>query len=172
MLGRSVTVSGEGHFWSEIPCLRGVQWRIVCLQCHPSGCNFWLEWFVWINGTAGTCQTSRFGDWGHDKCAMGPKQSLEGVLFGLKSPCLRGAPWHVLGLQSHPCGCNCWSEWFVWISGTGGTCQTYRFGYGAHARCSRGPKRLLERGLFQPKIPISEGDSAARSWPPMSLKWM
>ena len=31
-----------------------------------------------------------FGDSGHGKCAMGPKQSLEGVLFGLKSPCLRG----------------------------------------------------------------------------------
>ena len=31
-----------------------------------------------------------FGDMGHVKCAMGPKQSLEGVLFGLKSPCLRG----------------------------------------------------------------------------------
>ena len=29
------------------------------------------------------------GDRGHAKCAMGPKQSLEGVLFGLKSPCLR-----------------------------------------------------------------------------------
>ena len=27
---------------------------------------------------------------GHVKCAMGPKQSLERVLFGLKSPCLRG----------------------------------------------------------------------------------
>ena len=33
-----------------------------------------------------------FGDRGHVKCAMGPKQSLEGVLFGLKSPCLRGVP--------------------------------------------------------------------------------
>ena len=29
-----------------------------------------------------------FGDMGHAKCAMGPKQSLVGVLFGLKS----GAP--------------------------------------------------------------------------------
>ena len=26
-----------------------------------------------------------FGDRGHDKCALGPKQSLEGVLFGLKT---------------------------------------------------------------------------------------
>ena len=39
-----------------------------------------------------------FGNRGHAKCAMGPKQSLEGVLFGLKSPCLRGVPRHVLGL--------------------------------------------------------------------------
>ena len=31
-----------------------------------------------------------FGDIGHVKCAMGPKQSLEAVLFGLKSPCLGG----------------------------------------------------------------------------------
>ena len=32
-----------------------------------------------------------FGDRGHAKYAMGPKQSLEGVLFGLKSPSLSRA---------------------------------------------------------------------------------
>ena len=47
-----------------------------------------------------------FGDRGHDKCALGPKQSLEGVLFGLKSPCLRGVPRHIIGLQCHPSGCR------------------------------------------------------------------
>ena len=56
-----------------------------------------------------------FGDRGHDKCALGPKQSLEGVLFGLKSPCLslRGVQRHVLGLQCRPSDCNFWLEWFV-----------------------------------------------------------
>ena len=47
-----------------------------------------------------------FGDRGHAKCAMGPKQSLERGLFGLKSPCLRGVPRHILGLQCHPTGCR------------------------------------------------------------------
>ena len=54
---------------------------------------------------------------GHDRYAMGPKQSLEGVIFGLKSPCLRGVQLHVLGLQRHPSGCNFWMEWFLWING-------------------------------------------------------
>ena len=43
MLRGSETVSGEGHFWSKILMPEGVQWRIVCLQCHPSGCDFRLE---------------------------------------------------------------------------------------------------------------------------------
>ena len=49
-----------------------------------------------------------FGDRGHAKCKMGPKLSLEGVLLGLKSPCLslRGVPWDVLGLQCHPSDCR------------------------------------------------------------------
>ena len=48
------------------------------------------------NGSYGSMRPRRhvrhlaFGDRGNVKCAMGPKQSLEGVLFGLKSPCLRG----------------------------------------------------------------------------------
>ena len=77
-------------FRLKSPCLRGVQRHVLDLQCHSSGCNFWLEWFVWINGTQGTCATSRFRDGGHAKCSMGPKRSLERVFFGLKSPCLRG----------------------------------------------------------------------------------
>ena len=59
------------------PCLRKVQRHVHGLQCHQSGCNFWLEWFVWINGTWWTCQTSRFGDGGHGRCSMGSKRSLE-----------------------------------------------------------------------------------------------
>ena len=58
-----------------------------------SGCNFWLEWFGWINGTWGICQTSRFGDGGPDRCSRSPKPSLEKVFYfysSLKSPFLRG----------------------------------------------------------------------------------
>ena len=35
-----------------------------------------------------------------------------------------------------------------------------------------GPKRSLDRVVFSLKIPISEGGSAACSWPPMSPKWL
>ena len=44
-----------------------------------------------------------FGDRGHAKCTMGPKQLLEGVLFvfSLKSPCLKGFQRHVLSLASN-----------------------------------------------------------------------
>ena len=85
MLGGSVTVSGEGHFWSKILMSEGVQWRIVYLQCHPTVISGW-------NGSYGSMRSRghvrhlKFGDMGHVKCAMGPKQSLEGVLFGLKPP--------------------------------------------------------------------------------------
>ena len=40
---------------------------------------------------------SRSGDGGPDRCSMGPKRSLERVIFSLKSPFLRGVQWHVLG---------------------------------------------------------------------------
>ena len=43
------------------------------IHSHPSDCNVWLEWLVWINGTQGTCQTPRIGDGGHDRHSMGPK---------------------------------------------------------------------------------------------------
>ena len=48
-------------------------------------------------------------------------------------------------------------EWFIWIDGTQGTGQTVRFGDVGHARCSMGPKRLLERGLFRLKYPCLRG---------------
>ena len=110
MLRGFLTVSGEERviFGQKSLCLRGVQWRIVCLQCHPNGQNFRLEWFVWIHETRGHVRHLELGDRGHAKCAMEPKQSLEGVLFGLKSPCLRGVPRHDLGLQCHSSGCNFW----------------------------------------------------------------
>ena len=49
-----------------------------------------------------------------------------------------------------------------------------RFGDEGPASCSMGPKQSLERVIFSLKseIPISEGGSATRSWPPMSPKWL
>ena len=108
---------------------------------------------MWTNGTKGTCQTSGFGDGGHVRCSMGPTQSLERVFFSLKSPFLRGVQRHILGLQCDRSGCNFWLEWLVWINGTWGTCQTSRFGDGVHARCTMGPKQLLETVFFSLKYP-------------------
>ena len=122
---------------------------MLSLQCHQRGCNFWLERFEWVNGTWGLCPKFRFGDGGYDRCSMGPKRSLERVLFSLKSPFLRGVQRHVLSLQCHQSGCNFSLEWFGWVNGTWWTCQTSRFGSGGHARCSMGPKRSLERVLFR-----------------------
>ena len=52
--------------------LRWVERHVLGLQCHEIGCNIWLKWFGWINGTwRGTCQMSRFGDGGPDRCSMG-----------------------------------------------------------------------------------------------------
>ena len=39
---------------------------------------------------------SRVGDGGPDRCSLGPKQSLERVVFSLKSPFLRGVERYVL----------------------------------------------------------------------------
>ena len=101
----------ERVFFSlKSPFLRGVQRHVLGLQCHQSGCNFWLVRFGWINGTWGICQTSRFGDGGPERCSMGPKPSLERVFFSLKSPFLRGVQRHVLGLQCHQSGYNFWLE--------------------------------------------------------------
>ena len=87
------TVAGGGRFWPETPpppCLRGVQRHILGLQCHSSGCNFRMEWSVWINGTQTTYPMATIGDGGHVRCTMGPKRSLESVFTSLKTPCLRG----------------------------------------------------------------------------------
>ena len=90
---------------------------------------------------------------------MGPKQSLEGVIFGLKSPCLRGLLQHVLGLQCHPSDCSFRSEWFVWINGTQGTHQAARIGDGGHVRCSISmvSKRFLEIVFISLKSPCLRG---------------
>ena len=116
--------------------------------------------FLWIHELhRGHVRHLDVGDRGHAKCAMGPKQSLEGVLFGLKlkSPCLMGVPWHVPGLQCHPSGCHFWLEWFVWINGTHGTSQTSEVGDEGHARCAMGPKRSLERVFLSLKSPCLMG---------------
>jgi len=90
----------EKVFYSlKSPFWRGVQRHIHGLQCRPSDCDFWLEWFGWINGTWGTYQKSRFGDGGPERCSMGPKPLFERVFFSLKSPFLRGGQRHVHGLN-------------------------------------------------------------------------
>ena len=69
----SKTVAGGGHFWLEITMSEGFfQQHVLGLQCHTSGCNVRLEWFVWINGTNETCPASIFGDGVHAKCSLGP----------------------------------------------------------------------------------------------------
>ena len=144
-------------FSLKSPFLRGVQRHVLGLQCHQSesGCNFWLEWFGWINGTWGTCEMSRFGDGGPARCSMDPKRLLERVFFSLlKSPFLRGVQRHVHGLQCHQSGCNFWLECFIWIHEIRGACWTSRFGDGGHVRCSMGPKRSLERVFFSLKSPF------------------
>ena len=127
------------------------------LQCHASGCNFHLEWFVWINGTQGTRQTPRFGNWGHARRSMGPKRSLERVFFSLKPPCGREVQRHVLVLHCHPSGCTFRLERFPWINGTGGPCPTSSFGEWVHAKSLMGPKRWLEVVLFDRKSPCRRG---------------
>ena len=41
-----------------------------------------------------------------------------------------------------------------------------------HAKCANGSKTVAGGGPFWPEIPMSAGGSAARSWPPMPLKWL
>ena len=115
----------ERVFFSlKSPCRsrRGVQVQrhVLVLQCHPSGWNFRLEWFPWINGTGGTRRASSFGEWVHAKSSMGPKWWLEVVLFGRKSPCRRGIQWplvaHIATQVSVFSGCS--SLWG--INGTKG----------------------------------------------------
>ena len=89
MLSGSVTVSGKGRFWPDPQCLRGVQWRIICLQVtQMAAISGWYGSYGSVR-PRGHVRHLAFGERWHAKCAMGLKQSLEGVLFGLKSPCLR-----------------------------------------------------------------------------------
>ena len=111
MLGGAVTVSGEDHFWSEIPMSEGgssggLFASNVTQMAVSSGWNGSYG----SMGPRGHVRHLAFGDRGHAKCALCPKQSLEGVLFGLKSPCRRAVQRHVLGLQCHSSGCKFWLE--------------------------------------------------------------
>ena len=126
MLGGAVTISGEGHFWSEMPMSEGgFRGGLFASNVTQMAVISDLNGSYRSMSPRGHVSHLNFGDMGHVKCAMGPKQSLEGVLFGLKlkSPCLRGIQRHILGLQCHSSGCNFWLEWFIWIDGTRGTCQ-------------------------------------------------
>ena len=99
-----------------------------------------------------------FGDGGMPSAQCVQNSRWRGsFFFGLKSPCLRGVPQHVHGLQCRSSDCNFRLEQFVWNNGTKGICPTPRFGDGVHARCSMGPSRSLERVFFSLKIPMSEG---------------
>ena len=73
-------------FGFKPPFLRGVERYVLGVKCHSCGCNFSLEWFIWINGSKEACQTSTFGDGSYDRYSMDPKKSLERVFFSLKSP--------------------------------------------------------------------------------------
>ena len=150
----------ESVFYSlKSPFRRGVQQHVHGLQCRPSDCDFWLEWFEWINGICGTYPMSRSGDGGPERCSMGPKPSFERVFFSLKSPFLRGVQRHVHGLQCHQSGCNFWLEWFGWINGTQGICQMSSFGDGGPDRCSMSPKPKpsLESVFYSLKSPFLRG---------------
>ena len=144
-------------FSLKSPCLRGVGRHILSLQYHQCDWYFWLEWFVWINGIWGTYQILRFCDGGHGRCSMGPRRSLERVVFSLKSPCLTGVERHILGLQCRPSHCNFWLECFMRIHETWGAYKTSRLGDGGPDRCSLGPKRSLERVVSSLKSPFLTG---------------
>ena len=144
-------------FSLKSPFLRGTDRYVLGLKCHSSDCNFWLEWFIWIDGTWGTCERSRFVHGSPDRCSLPPKRSLESVVFILKSPFLRGIDRYVLGLQCHQSDCNFWLEWFIWIDGTQGTYPMSRFGDGSHVRCSMGPKKVAGEGIFSLKSPCLRG---------------
>ena len=103
-----------------------------------------MKQFVRIRGTRGACQTSSFGDGGHDRGSLGPKWSLEAVPFWLKKPCLRGVLRHILGLQSHRSGCKIRLDQFVWINVTKGIYHTPRIDSWGHGARSVGTKQSLE----------------------------
>ena len=93
-------------FGGKSPCWKRGSVATFGIHSHRRGCNFRLEWFVWIHGTQVTCPTPRFGDGGHARCSMGSKRSLERIFFSLKSPCLGRFQRHVLGLQCHSNDCT------------------------------------------------------------------
>ena len=143
----------RGSFLVKNPCLRGTPWRIVGFQYHPSGYDFRMRWLLGIDRAKGACPTYSFGDRGYARCSMGPKQSLEGVLFCLKPLRLRGVKRYVLGLHCHSSGCNFWLEWLVLIDKSRNTSQTSSFIDGGHTRCPMDPKRSLESVIFSLKSP-------------------
>ena len=83
MLCLSFTFSGEGYFWSK---------KLVCGGFSGGLFATNVTQMAVISGWNGSHGSMRprghvrhlaFGDRGHAKCAMGPKQSLERVVFGL-----------------------------------------------------------------------------------------
>ena len=86
---------------------------------------------------------------------MGPKQSLEGVLFHLKSPCLRG--FHGTFLASNATQVAVISGWNVSYGSMRlrGLVRHLAFGDMGHAKCAIGPKQSLEGVLFGLKSPSS-----------------
>jgi len=52
-------------FLAKKTCLSGVWRHLLCLHSHPSGCNFRLDQFIWVNATNGIYHTPRFDSWGH-----------------------------------------------------------------------------------------------------------
>ena len=102
----------------------------------------------------------RFGDGGPDRCSLGPKRSLESIVFSLKSPCLsgeRGVEGYVLGLQCQQSDCNFWLEWFIWINGTWGAYPKSKFGDESHGRCSMSQKRSFDSVFFSLKSRFQRG---------------
>ena len=84
MLGGAVTASGEGHFWSENHMSEGFFGFGGGLFASN------VTQMVVISGWNGSYGSMRprghvghlaFGDRGQAKCAMGPKQWLEGSLL-------------------------------------------------------------------------------------------
>ena len=80
-------------FCQKSPCLRGVQVQFGGLfASNVIQVAVISDWYGSYGSmrSRGHVKRLAFGDRGHAKCTMGPKQSMEEVLFGLKPPCLRG----------------------------------------------------------------------------------
>ena len=106
------------NFGLKSPCLKWVQLQrhILGLQCHSSGCSFWLEWSVWLNETQGTYHTSRIGDGGHVRCSMGPNRSLKRVFISLKSHVWEEISSTFLASNfTHMTAMSGWNGSYLWI---------------------------------------------------------